>query len=230
MLPSSIACSAMRCSRSMTSRHAAAPACQTVVAPSKARCWSSSACRRPGLRETLPTVGWRSPVMTLKIDVFPAPLRPMMPHRSPSATVKVMFLKSSVAPNEMPTLEQERRVTRRWQKTRRSRWRKSKRLQPSTHLVASRAKATWLSQVLVEERDRPFPRQLRRFRVVARRRVVVEAVLRAGILKAFVPDVGRFERLLECRPARVDAFVHLGRLDQQRSLDLRDVLHVRGRA
>jgi hypothetical protein len=50
--------------------------------------------------------------MSLKIDDLPAPLRPMMPHRSPSATVKVMFLKSSVAPNETPTLESERRVTR----------------------------------------------------------------------------------------------------------------------
>ena len=64
------------------------------------------------MRATLPTVGWRSPVMTLKIDVLPTPLRPMMPHRSPSATVKVMFLNSSVAPKEMPTLETERRVTR----------------------------------------------------------------------------------------------------------------------
>jgi hypothetical protein len=49
--------------------------------------------------------------MILKIDVFPAPLRPMMPQRSPSATVKVMFLNSSVAPKETPTLETERRVT-----------------------------------------------------------------------------------------------------------------------
>src|SRR3954463_14644927 len=37
----------------------------------------------------------------------------MIPHRSPSATVKVMFLKSSVAPNETPMLENERRVTQR---------------------------------------------------------------------------------------------------------------------
>ena len=50
--------------------------------------------------------------MTLKIDVLPAPLRPMIPHRSPSATVNVMFLRSSVAPKEIPMLEQERRVTR----------------------------------------------------------------------------------------------------------------------
>jgi hypothetical protein len=35
----------------------------------------------------------------------------MIPHRSPSATVKVMFFRSSVAPKEMPTLERERRVT-----------------------------------------------------------------------------------------------------------------------
>src|SRR5215207_8934468 len=224
-----MACSAIRCSRAITSRHAAAPASHTVVAPSKARCWSSRACRSPGLRATLPTVGLRSPVMSLKIDDFPAPLRPMMPHRSPSATVKVTFSKSLVAPNEMPTLEQERSVTRRWQKTTRRRGRKSKRLQPSTHLVASPVKAAWLSQVLVEERDRPLPRQLRRRLVVARRRVVVEAVLRAGIEEALVPDAGRLERLLERGPARVDALVHLGRLDQQRSLDLRNVLDVRGR-
>ena len=51
--------------------------------------------------------------MSLKIDVLPAPFRPMMPHRSPSATVKVMFLKSSVAPKETPTLASERRVTQR---------------------------------------------------------------------------------------------------------------------
>jgi hypothetical protein len=38
----------------------------------------------------------------------------MMPHRSPSATVKVMFLNSSVAPNERPTFETESRVTRSW--------------------------------------------------------------------------------------------------------------------
>ena len=49
--------------------------------------------------------------MSLKIDDLPAPLRPMMPHRSPSATVKVTFLKSSFAPKEMPTLESESRVT-----------------------------------------------------------------------------------------------------------------------
>ena len=55
--------------------------------------------------------------MTLKMDVLPAPLRPMIPQRSPSATVKVMFLKSSSAPKEMPTLETERRVTLRSKKT-----------------------------------------------------------------------------------------------------------------
>jgi len=51
--------------------------------------------------------------MSLKIVVLPAPLRPMIPHRSPSATVKVTFLKSSVAPKETPMLESERRVTQR---------------------------------------------------------------------------------------------------------------------
>jgi len=59
--------------------------------------------------------------MSLKIDVLPAPLRPMIPHRSPSATVKVTFLNSSVAPKETPTLETESRVTRGWEKNRRRR-------------------------------------------------------------------------------------------------------------
>src|SRR6185295_4755348 len=58
--------------------------------------------------------------MILKIDVLPAPLRPMMPHRSPSSTVKVMSLKSSVAPKETPTFETERTVTRRRQKIRKA--------------------------------------------------------------------------------------------------------------
>src|SRR6478672_11244186 len=58
--------------------------------------------------------------MILKIDVLPAPLRPMMPHRSPSSTVKVMFLKSWVAPKETPTFETERTVTRRRQKIRKA--------------------------------------------------------------------------------------------------------------
>src|SRR3982751_4503471 len=65
--------------------------------------------------------------MTLKIDVLPAPLRPMMPHRSPSATVKVMFLKSLSAPNEMPTLETESRVTEREQKTNKRQRREARR-------------------------------------------------------------------------------------------------------
>jgi len=51
--------------------------------------------------------------MTLKIDDLPAPLRPIIPHRSPSATVKVIFLSSSVAPKEIPIFEPERSVTRR---------------------------------------------------------------------------------------------------------------------
>jgi hypothetical protein len=36
----------------------------------------------------------------------------MIPQRSPAATVNVMFLRSSVAPKEIPMLEQERSVTR----------------------------------------------------------------------------------------------------------------------
>ena len=83
-----------------------------------------------------------SPVISLKIDDLPAPLRPMIPHRSPSATVKVTFLNSSVAPKETPTLESERRVTLRQEKTEEARardatrHRKAKRLPHLSHAFA----------------------------------------------------------------------------------------------
>src|SRR5881397_4150097 len=57
-------------------------------------------------------------------------------------------------------------------------------------------------QMLLEEGDRPLPRQLCRRLVVARRRVVVKAVLRPRILVHLVRNAGRFQRGLEGRPHR----------------------------
>jgi len=91
--------------------------------------------------------------MTLKMDVLPAPLRPMMPHRSPSATVKVMFLKSSVAPKEMPTLETERRVTQIWEKTwtRRERQPGCSRRNAMRSMKAKRAERAEISRARMRE-------------------------------------------------------------------------------
>src|SRR3972149_8516719 len=73
-----------------------------------------------------------------------------------------------------------------------------------------------LADVLVEERDGPLPGQFGRRLVVARCRVVVEAVLRAGVEVALVGDVRRLERRFELRPARVDARIEPGRLRDPR--------------
>src|SRR5213592_1167276 len=51
----------------------------------------------------LPRVGSRSPVSSRNRVVFPLPLRPTMPQRSPGATVKVMSENSFVAPKSTPT-------------------------------------------------------------------------------------------------------------------------------
>src|SRR3989304_2819515 len=87
-----------------------------------------------------------------------------------------------------------------------------------------------LADVLVEERDGPLPGQFGRRLVVARCRVVVEAVLGTGVEIALVGDVRRLERGFELRPARVDARIYLGRLYDQGTPDLRHVCRVRGRA
>src|SRR4051812_8106300 len=63
------------------------------------------------------------------------------------------------------------------------------------------------AQVLVEEIERALPRKLRGGLVVARRRVVVEAVLRVGIDVGVVLDVTGLEHLLERGPAAGDARV-----------------------
>src|SRR5258708_993581 len=47
--------------------------------------------------------------MSLNRDVFPAPLRPTIPQRSPSPTVNVTSRKTGVAPKATPTPEREMR-------------------------------------------------------------------------------------------------------------------------
>ena len=51
----------------------------------------------------LPRVGSSSPVSSRKSVVFPDPLRPTMPHRSPGATVKETFENRVVSPKSTPT-------------------------------------------------------------------------------------------------------------------------------
>src|SRR5438477_12530735 len=51
----------------------------------------------------LPRVGSRSPVSSRNRVVFPVPLRPTMPQRSPRATVKDTYENSLVAPKSTPT-------------------------------------------------------------------------------------------------------------------------------
>src|SRR4029078_361758 len=70
-----------------------------------------------------------------------------------------------------------------------------------------------LTDVLVEERDRSFPGKLRCRRIVARRRVGVKTVLGCRVHNTLVTSVGCLERLLECRPVRVNAIIDFGRLD-----------------
>src|SRR5207249_10560086 len=83
------------------------------------------------------------------------------------------------------------------------------------------------SQVLVEEIDRALPRQLGRRLVIARRRVVVEAVVGAGVHELLVLDVVRLQRLLEVWPSGVDAVVEPAIVNEQRRLDLRHVFRLR---
>src|SRR5437870_2007422 len=76
---------------------------------------------------------------------------------------------------------------------------------------------------------RSIPRELRGGFVVPRRRVVVEAVLRAFVLELLVRLAVRFERGLERRDAVADAGVD-GRVrvvQHQRRLDLRRVFSAR---
>ena len=70
-------------------------------------------------------------------------------------------------------------------------------------------------------------RQGRRLLVEARRRVVVEAVLRARVRELLVGDPVRLERCLVRRPTGVDPLVVRRVVDLQRGLDLRHVLGAR---
>src|SRR5688572_15897411 len=63
--------------------------------------------------------------------------------------------------------------------------------------------ASLRTQMFIEELDGALPGELRGLLVVARRRVVVEAVLRAGVHVHCVRHARRFERRFELRPARV---------------------------
>ena len=51
----------------------------------------------------LPRVGSSSPVSSRKRVVFPEPLRPTIPHRSPGATVNVTFENRVMSPKSTPT-------------------------------------------------------------------------------------------------------------------------------
>src|SRR5256885_3988289 len=68
-------------------------------------------------------------------------------------------------------------------------------------------------EVLLEEGDRPVPGQLGRRLVVTRRRVVVKAMLGAGIHVHLVFRAVRLQRRLIRGPQRVDALVALRVLD-----------------
>src|SRR3984893_5747908 len=82
-------------------------------------------------------------------------------------------------------------------------------------------------QILVEPIERPSPRLFRRRLVVARRRVIVEAVVGALIDVSFVGNAGSAKRCVESRPAARDARVELRILGVDRRLDFGRVGGVR---
>jgi len=82
-----VACSWRDISRASSSANSPAPASQTVWAVPKSRCCSSTVALSPGRLLTVPSEGLSWPSMRLKREVFPVPLRPRMPQRSPWATV-----------------------------------------------------------------------------------------------------------------------------------------------
>ena len=84
--------------------------------------------------------------------------------------------------------------------------------------------------MFLEEGDGPLPGELGRRLVVTRRRVVVKAVLGAGIEMRLVAGARRLQRRLEGRPHRVDALVDLRVLDQKRRLDARHARRLGRRA
>src|SRR5271165_4400039 len=72
-----------------------------------------------------------------------------------------------------------------------------------------------LAHALLEERDCTIPRQLGRGLLVARRRVVVETVLRSRIGVLLIGYVMGLQGRLVSRPHRVDALVVLSVVDHQ---------------
>src|SRR5687768_8023065 len=95
----------------------------------------------------------------------------------------------------------------------------------SSSTIQRKAGRFGLSQVLLEKSHGALPGKLGRRLVVARRGIIVEAMLRARVLVHFVRHLRGLQRLLERRPHRVDALVVFGIVDQQGRLDLR---HGRG--
>src|SRR5580765_7692520 len=73
-----------------------------------------------------------------------------------------------------------------------------------------------LSQVFVEPGERTVPRERGGVLVVARRRVVVEAVLRALVDVALVRHAGRLERFVVGGPGRGKACVHFAVMNEHR--------------
>src|SRR5262249_37909072 len=85
--------------------------------------------------------------------------------------------------------------------------------------------------MLVEEVERPLPGELCRLLVVARRRVVVEAVLRAVVDEQLIVLLVFLERRLVGRDPLADAGVlgWIGIVQHHRRLDLRGVLRAERR-
>src|SRR5438034_2172929 len=82
---------------------------------------------------------------------------------------------------------------------------------------------SYLGQVFLEEVHRPLPREFGGGLVVPRRRVVVEPVLRAGVLVHLVLHVVRLQRRFVGRPPGVDTIVILRVMNEQRRFDIGDV-------
>src|ERR1700694_6058265 len=78
-------------------------------------------------------------------------------------------------------------------------------------------------QIFVEERDGPRPGELGRGLVIARCRIVVEAVIGIRVHEHLVFHAVRLERRLKSGPAGIDAVVEARVLDQQGRLDFGSV-------
>ena len=76
-----------------------------------------------------------------------------------------------------------------------------------------------LAEFLFEELDGAGPRELGGGFVEAGSRVVMEAVIRAGIDEGLVFHLGGFQRGLPCGPAGVNAGVEFAEVKQERALD-----------